>query len=244
MSDEGPNLIGAPAFWEGLVTSGVGNKGEGVVIGILDSGFNHGHPSFAEVASDGFVHVNPFGDGVFTGLCADPDAAGFEDVCNNKVIGTYSLHPDSTSSDDTASSGHGTHVGSTAGGNPVETEIFGQTVTITGVAPRANLINYKVCEPLCLASSRIAAVNFAVADGVDVLNHSIGNNEPPWASSVSLAFLDANAAGIVVAASAGNSGPGASTAASTGPWNLAVGMSTHAFSRGRSRCKVLRVFLA
>jgi len=228
LSDEGPNLIGAPDFWAGLVTSGTGNKGEGVVIGILDSGFNHAHPSFEEVAADGFIHTNPFDSGVFRGVCANPDADDFEDVCNDKLIGAYSIAAASVTAEDTAASGHGTHVGSTAGGNPVTTEILGQTVLITGVAPRANLINYKVCEPLCSAASRITAVDFALADEVDVLNHSIGNNEPPWASTVSLAFLEANAAGIVVAASAGNSGPGASTAASTGPWNLSVGMSTHA----------------
>ena len=231
LTDEGPALVRAPEVWAGETLSGLENRGEGIIIGIIDSGFNHGHPSFTEVASDGFEHVNPYGDGVFTGLCADPNAEDFEDVCNNKVIGTYNLHPDSVSSDDTASSGHGTHVGSTAAGNPLSIvfpfHYLDLDVDISGVAPRANLINYKVCEPTCPASSRVAAVDFAIADGVHVLNHSIGNSEPPWASSVSLAFLDANAAGIVVAASAGNSGPGPSTAASTGPWNLAVGASTH-----------------
>jgi subtilisin family serine protease len=231
LTDEGPVLIGAPSVWAGETLSGLENRGEGIIIGIIDSGFNHGHPSFTEVASDGYVHINPYGDGVFTGLCADPDAPDFEDVCNNKVIGTYNLHPDSVSSDDTAASGHGTHVASTAGGNPLSInfpfQYLTHSVDISGVAPRANLINFKVCEPLCPADSRVAAVDFAIADGVHVLNHSIGNAEPPWASAVSLAFLDANAAGIVTAASAGNSGPGPSTAASTGPWNLAVGASTH-----------------
>ncbi|TVQ39533.1 MAG: hypothetical protein EA370_04605, partial [Wenzhouxiangella sp.] len=111
-TDEGPTLIRAPEVWAGDTISGIENRGEGIIIGIIDSGFNHGHPSFTEVASDGYVHINPYGDGVFTGLCADPDAPDFEDVCNNKVIGTYNLHPDSLSSDDTAASGHGTHVGS------------------------------------------------------------------------------------------------------------------------------------
>ena len=227
LTDEGPNLIGAPDFWAGATTSGVGNKGEGVIIGILDSGFNHDHPSFAEEAQDGFVHTNPYGDGVFVGVCADPSDPDFEDVCNNKLIGAYSIAADSTTAEDTAGSGHGSHVGSTAGGNPVTTQFSGVTVDITGVAPRANLINYKVCEPLCSGASRIAAIDFAIADGVDVINHSIGNGEPPWASAVSLAFLDANAAGIFVAASAGNSGPGPSTVASTGPWNASVAASTH-----------------
>jgi len=228
-TDEGPALIRAPEVWAGDTISGLENRGEGIIIGVMDTGFNHGHPSFTEIASDGYEHVNPFGEGVFVGLCSDPGAPDYEDVCNNKVIGTHNLHPDSTSSDDTDS--HGTHVASTAGGNPLSIsfpfQYLNLDVDISGVAPRANLINYKVCEPTCPAASRVAAVDLAIDQGVHVLNHSIGNNEPPWASAVSLAFLDANAAGIVVAASAGNSGPGASTAASTGPWNMAVGASTH-----------------
>lgn len=232
LTDEGPTLVGAPDFWAGEITGGVGNKGEGIIIGIIDSGFNHGHPSFAAVAEDGYEHINPYGDGVFTGVCADPDAGDYEDLCNNKLIGAYSIAAASTTAEDTAASGHGTHVGSTAGGNPLsglEIPFNYQTleVDIVGVAPRANLINYKVCEPLCSAVSRIAAIDFAIDDGVHVLNHSIGNGEPPWASAVSLAFLDANAAGIFVAASAGNSGPGPATATSTGPWNTAVAASTH-----------------
>lgn len=231
-TDEGPVLIGAPSFWDGDITGGVGNRGEGIVIGIIDSGFNHGHPSFAEVAEDAYVHTNPYGDGVFVGVCADPGADDYEDVCNNKLIGSYNLDDRSDTAEDNAASGHGTHVASTAGGNPLsglEIPFNYQTleVDITGVAPRANLINYKVCEPDCSAAARIAAIEFAIGDGVSVLNHSIGNGEPPWASSVSLAFLDANAAGIFVAASAGNSGPGPSTVASTGPWNTAVAASTH-----------------
>lgn len=122
-TDEGPALIGAPDFWDGMVTSGVGNRGEGVIIGIMDSGFNHGHPSFAEVASDGYEHTNPYGDGVFVGVCADPGAEDYEDVCNNKLIGAYSIAADSVTAEDTAASGHGTHVGSTAGGNPLTVSI-------------------------------------------------------------------------------------------------------------------------
>ncbi|TVQ29186.1 MAG: hypothetical protein EA370_15580, partial [Wenzhouxiangella sp.] len=222
-TDAGPQLIGAPEFWDGVTSTGLGNKGEGVIIGIIDSGFNHSHPSFAEVASDGHVHTNPLGDGVFLGVCAGADGV---EICNNKLIGSYNFHPDtSAGSEDTDS--HGTHVASTAGGNPVEASFQGLTVPISGVAPRANLVNYKVCEPTCPQTSSVAAVNQAIIDRVDVLNYSISGSDNPWNNIVDLAFLDANAAGIFVAASAGNDGPGASTVAKTGPWNSAVGNSTH-----------------
>ena len=222
-TDVGPELIGAPAFWNGLTTSGDSNRGEGVVIGIIDSGFNHSHPSFAEDSpGDGYVHINPLGPGVFLGVCDD----GLE-ICNNKLIGSYNFHPNNDFGPEDTNS-HGTHVASTAGGNPVTATFEGLAIDISGVAPRANLINYKVCEPTCPQASSVAAVDQAIADGiVDILNYSISGTDNPWNSIVDLAFLDAHAAGIFVAASAGNDGPGASTVAKTGPWNATVGNSTH-----------------
>src|SRR5262249_801440 len=63
-------------------------------------------------------------------------------------------------------------------------------------------------------------------DGVDVINYSIGGSAAPYADPVELAFLDAYAAGIFVAASADNSGPAAETVLHRGPWVTTVGAST------------------
>jgi subtilisin family serine protease len=223
-TDIGPGLIGAPAFWDGQSTSGVPNKGEGIVIGIIDTGFVHDHPSFAEVAEAGtpneYIHTNPNGAGVFFGVCVDNPS-----LCNNKLIGSYNFH--TSAPDSTDGNGHGTHVAGTAAGNPVTATYAGLNVPITGVAPRANLINYKVCHPTCPLVSSVAAVNQAIADNVDVLNFSIGGGDNPWNDIVDLAFLDAFNAGIFTAAAGGNSGPGASTVAHTGPWNATVANSTH-----------------
>lgn len=219
-TDVGPGWIGAPAVWNGDTNSGLPNKGEGILIGVIDSGFNHDHPSFAAVASDGYVHVNPFGAGTYLGVCTTTPS-----LCNDKLVGAYDFHPSALGPEDNA--GHGTHVASTAAGNPVNASFSGLSIPISGVAPRANLINYKVCEPTCPGSSSIAAVNQAIADGVDVLNYSISGSDFPWNDPVDIAFLDAFNAGVFVSASAGNSGPGASTVAKTGPWNAAVANSTH-----------------
>ena len=59
------------------------------------------------------------------------------------------------------------------------------------------------------ASDSAAAVQQAIRDGVDVINFSISGGANPYSDAVSLAFLDAYNAGVFVAASAGNSGPGA-----------------------------------
>jgi uncharacterized repeat protein (TIGR01451 family) len=228
-TDVGPTLIGAPAIWEGDTGTGVETKGEGIIVGMLDTGINPLHPSFAEVDGDGYLHQNPYGSGNFVGVCADPMGVDYEDICNDKLIGAWNFHPSSPNAQDW--NNHGSHVGSTIAGNKHEATfdvgVSTFTRTISGVAPRANVISYLVCYPSCPSSSSVAAVNQAIADGVDVLNYSISGGDTPWTDAVDLAFLDAYAAGMFISASAGNTGPGASTVAKTGPWNAAVAASTH-----------------
>lgn len=242
-TDRGPTYIGAPDVWSG-VASGIEAKGEGIVFGILDSGINGTHPSFAEVGGDGYEHVNPLGNGVFLGEC-DPGSPDFtaDVACNNKLIGRY-LFIDATPTEDNTedTDGHGTHVASTAGGNFVEdVPVFNaegdptglELPSISGVAPHANIVVFQVCAPSCFDSDRAAAVEQAILDGVvDVINHSIGSNTPvtidPWTDNVELAFLAAHAAGITVANSVGNNGPAPSTLGGANPpWVTNSGAFTH-----------------
>jgi len=223
-TEVGPAHIGAPDIWGGDTGSGTATRGEGIVIGVIDSGINSQHPSFAATDEDGYVHTNPYGAGVYQGWCATNP--GF---CNDKLIAAYTFHPNGGSPEDT--NGHGSHTASTAGGN-AHTATFDvglntYNVRIQGVAPRANIVAYKVCDPSCPTSSSVAAINSAILnDQVDVLNYSISGSDDPWNDVVDLAFLDAYNAGIFIAASAGNAGPGPSTVAKTGPWNAAVAAST------------------
>ena len=231
LQDEaGTSWVQAPAVWSGA--AGVATRGEGVVVGVIDSGINPSHPAFAAVAPlDGYTHANPRGR--FFGLCATGLA-----TCNNKLIGIWDF---STGSGDSEPNngldldGHGTHVAGSAVGNPVPlARNFGGAAlnyTIRGVAPRANLISYKACEDdACSGSWTLAALNQAVRDGVDVINYSIGGaNGDPWSRTDSLAMLDARNAGIVVVVAAGNRGPDAGTVTSPAdaPWVLAVANATH-----------------
>ncbi|MHC5797612.1 S8 family serine peptidase [Lacisediminihabitans sp. FW035] len=135
--------------------------------------------------------------------------------------------------------GHGSHTASTAAGNArVPASVSGTSYgTITGVAPAAKIAVYKVCwsgpDPTvttddgCATSDLLAGIDQAVADGVDVINYSIGGGAAQTTvSPTDQAFLGAAAAGIFVSASAGNSGPGASTLDNASPWITTVAAST------------------
>jgi subtilisin family serine protease len=226
-TDNGPAWIGAPSIWDGSGTGGAGaTRGEGIVAGILDTGVNFEHPSFAVTGDDGFTHTNPRSQ--YFGLCDPLTGTPF---CNDKLIGVY----DFTGSGPQDTNGHGSHTASTTAGNVLDASLVAPTITvdrrISGVAPHANLITYKVCPDLsCLLTAILAAIDQATRDQVDVINYSIGGTSSnPWNDLDSQAFLNARRGGVFVSASAGNSGPGPSTVGSPAdaPWLLTVGASTH-----------------
>ena len=231
-TDAGPSWISADTIWDGSSTGGLGaSKGAGTIVGVIDTGVNMGHPSFADNPSDGHTFVNPLGAGNHVGWC-DPGNPNFDPifVCNAKLIGAWDF-ADAVSSDDDGpedDNGHGSHTASTSAGNTLTDP------AISGVAPHANLITYDACftnaqgQGQCPFSATSASVDQAILDGVDVLNYSIGGGGSPWsAGDINSFFLSAVEAGMFVAASAGNSGPGASTVAHRGPWVTTVGASTH-----------------
>jgi subtilisin family serine protease len=253
-TERSPSFIGVPTVWKAL--GGQEVAGEGVVVGILDTGVWPEHPSFSDPDPLGNFYAPPpvipgsngFGPGGARDTCdfgnaaANPDDAPF--TCNNKLIGAYDfldtfrtvigiVDGDFDSARD--ADGHGTHTGSTAAGNArVAASIFGvPRGTISGMAPRAHVIAYRVCgvtatSPYnaCYSSDSMAAAQQAILDGADALNFSIGGGSNPYSDTVSQAFLDAYAAGVFVACSAGNAGPGADTVGHREPWTTTVGAST------------------
>ncbi|MEU4569886.1 S8 family serine peptidase [Micromonospora sp. NPDC023956] len=226
-TDTSNALIRSDAVWEGRTPEQVATRGEGVVVGILDSGVNPGHPSFAAVDGDGYRHTNPRGAGRYVGVC-DPTGPRPDPICNDKLIGAWAM----TGTDAKDDNGHGSHTASTAAGNRHRARITvgsdTHELTVSGVAPRANIISYKVClQTSCFSSATIAAVDQAITDDVDVLNYSISGRDDPWNDLVDQAFLEAYQAGIFVAASAGNNGPAERTVAKTAPWNVSVAAVSH-----------------
>lgn len=143
------------------------------------------------------------------------------------------------------SSGHGSHTASTAVGRSTP-----MTVTLAdgstrsypasaGVAPGASLAVYKVCwnyaadtdhdgvnDSGCPDDSIVAAIDQAVADGVDVLNYSISGASDTLDDPVQLAFKGAAAAGVFVAAASGNYGEYGEPANNPSPWVTTVANAT------------------
>ena len=238
LTDAGPEWIGADALWNGQVSAIAATHGEGVVIGIIDTGINPAHPSFAATGGDGYTHTNPRGH--FYGLCTNGNA-----TCNAKLIGIYDMTDEGTQGVDSV--GHGSHVAGIAAGNMLSDALQGHTVAlprhVSGVAPHANVIMYKACKAAttanpeggCPESDLVAAIEQAVIDDVDVINYSIGGDAAdPYVllregSNDDAAFFQARAAGIVVVAAAGNEGPGAGSVGepADAPWIIAVANASH-----------------
>ena len=168
------DLIGVPAAWSAI--GGSANAGAGVRIGIIDTGIDQTHPGFSDTgftAPAGF----PAGDTAFT---------------NNKVIVARSyvsmlIDPDPLYStpDDLSPrdrQGHGTAIAMIAAG----VQNTGPLGSITGVAPKAFLGNYKVfgspgvndCTPRVPAW--IQALTDATSDGMDIVTLSLGEGDPAF----------------------------------------------------------------
>src|SRR5207342_626549 len=216
--ESSPLQIGAPALWGPTLDT----AGQGVKIGIIDSGVDPSYPFF-----------DP------TGYTMPPGfPKGQQRFTTAKVIVARAFAPKSAaapsarlafSEDD---SSHGTHVAGIAAGN-ADTPAAGRR--ISGVAPRAYIGNYKVfvetdsgLSPNANSPAIVAAIEAAVADGMDVINFSGGEPEiEPSRDIVALALDAAAAAGIVPVVAAGNDyndlGAGSVSSPSTSVRAISVG---------------------
>lgn len=236
---QSPHFLGLDAaggLWSQL--GGNEDAGAGVVVGVIDTGIWPESASFA-----GGTGIPIPSD--WRGECVDGEQFT-KHLCNDKLIGARyfvaGFGKNAISTKDFLSprdgDGHGTHTASTAAGNRVTgVSIDGHQIdsgVASGMAPGAKVAAYKVCwegkkTPAgCFSSDSVAAINAAIADGVDVLNYSIGgSSESDALDPVAQAFRAASNANVFVANSAGNSGPGASTLDHPSPWVTTVAAATH-----------------
>jgi subtilisin family serine protease len=198
----GPATIGAPSIWG----PGLENAGQGIKIGVIDDGIDPSHPYF-DPAGYSMPAGFPRGDlalttaKVIVARAFAPPGAGWR----------YAAVPF-----DPVHSSHGTHVAGIAAGNastPVPAGAGEPRTEISGVAPRAYLGNYKVLTVPTASGvglngnspEIVAAIEAAVADGMDVINLSLGEPEiDPARDAVAKALDNAAAAGVVPVVAAGN----------------------------------------
>jgi subtilisin family serine protease len=247
-------LTGAGNLWDQLGgptgTRTHAGAGENIVIGVVDSGIWPQSKSFSDRDANGQLIYQPFGGR--HGRCEDSSADGSwsSDNCNKKLI--WARHFNAAWGGDPAIqaqrpweflsprdyNGHGTHTSSTAGGNNgvQPTGPAAGFPPISGMAPRARIAAYKALWSTQDGSTAsgfnsdiVAAIDQAVADGVDVINYSVGPSSPPntFLSPEQVSFLFAADAGVFVSAAAGNAGPGAGTVTNPGPWITTAAAGTH-----------------
>ncbi|XP_010473453.1 PREDICTED: subtilisin-like protease SBT2.4 [Camelina sativa] len=234
-----PDFLELPQqVWPKISNDGDRRAGEDIVIGLVDTGINPTHPSFA-----GLDLTNPYSSNLsrlnFSGDCETGPLfpAG---SCNGKLISARFFSAGARASGALNSSldilspfdasGHGSHVASIAAGNAgvpviVDGFFYGRA---SGMAPRARIAVYKAIYPsIGTLVDVIAAIDQAIMDGVDVLTLSIGPDQPPVDKPTVLGIFDlamllARKAGVFVVQAAGNHGPSPSSVLSYSPWVVGV----------------------
>lgn len=211
-------LLRVPDAWNAI--GGSEQAGAGVKIGIIDTGVDADHPGFQDPSlpvPEGFPKVAREEHRRFT---------------NNKIIvaRTYESMLGYPNGDPGDPMGHGTAVAMAAAGVINR----GPLAEIVGVAPKAWLGNYKVFTAASDSTRTdviLKALDDAVADGMDVINLSLGTLLTPRpGDSISVQAVErAFAAGVLVVAAAGNEGPDPITISSyaTAPSAISVGASTN-----------------
>ncbi|XP_073033329.1 subtilisin-like protease SBT2.5 isoform X1 [Primulina eburnea] len=229
-----PDFLGITnGAWPELGGSNV--AGDGVVIGLIDTGINPFHPSFT-------AQTTVTKSSKFKGKCEIGERFPAS-ACNGKIVGAQHFARAAIAAGEFNSSldfaspfdpdGHGSHTASTAAGNnhiPVIVNNFNYGYA-SGMAPGARIAVYKALYPFGgYMSDVVAAIDQAVEDGVDILSLSIGPTSVPSGPSAFLNVLEiellfATKAGVLVVQAAGNGGPSLSSILSFSPWIVTVAAS-------------------
>jgi subtilisin family serine protease len=267
----------------GGLRADLGLRGEGIVVGVIDSGVTPDHPSLRDseeqipracrgrwataswlglilchdVRSDPPLRQTYAPSSSFRGACQTGEEFLVEH-CNNKIVGARfyidgflarnDLDPGEFVSPRDAA-GHGTHVATIIAGNPTTATLFGTRIgPISGIAPRARIAVYKACwlkpgveNAHCATSDLARAIDDAVADGVDIINYSVGSLDPALTEPDDIALLNALDAGVLTVVAAGNDGPELGTigSPSSAPWVLTVAATTQNATRYEEGLEVL-----
>jgi minor extracellular serine protease Vpr len=229
-------LIGAPTYWD--ATGGIGFAGYGVRVAVIDTGIDPDNPFF-DPGSLSYPSGFPKGAAAYTTPKVISARAYF------RPDDPVDVERDTPNPIDHL--GHGSHVaGTIAGTAGTVFDLGGYEATVSGVAPRARLMNYKVFyraesgtegahEP-----ELMAAFEDAVTDGADVISNSWGGPDIFGDADPSLeAYGAALEAGCVVVFAAGNDGPGEGSMGSPGSFGPFITVGS--VSTGRQFTRYMEV---
>src|SRR5437762_1260601 len=229
---ESYKIINASGAW--TAGGGRATAGAGIKIGDIDTGIDETHPFFNPAGfsyPDGFPKCDAADS---TSHTPDQDCEYVSPkVIVAKVFYNKANHQNL---DAQAIQDHGTHTAGIAAGiyDPsLNAVVNGVSIDdMSGIAPGAWLGNYNVF-PGDVTDARsediLNAVDAAIAEGMDVLNLSLGGGYHGKNDLLANGLDNAVDAGVVVAVAAGNSGRGAGTGESPGRARkiITVGASTN-----------------
>jgi len=224
------NLVGAPQAWQSVAGA---FQGQGVKIAIVDTGIDYTHADFGGPGTVAAYNAAKATDSAAPDPAlfgpAAPKVKGGTDLVGDNYTGSNTPVPDPNPLDCVYTSGtvgHGSHVAGTAAGlgvllngqtysGPYNAAAYSQNTFIIGpgVAPKADLYSVRVFG--CSGNTNVVAeaIDWAVANGMDVISMSLGSdfgnvgNGDSGSLAEGTAVANAAAAGILVVAASGNSGP-------------------------------------
>ena len=176
----GLTAVHAPDAWA------AGYTGQGVTVGVIDTGLCLTHPDIAD-----HLWTNP----------GEVPANGIDDDNNGYTDDIHGWNFETDTNTLTDSQGHGSHVTGTLAGD-------GTQGTQCGMAPDAGVMTLKFRGDLAGESSVWLAMQYAIENGAEVLNGSLGWRHAwaPQRATWRAVCENAFAAGVVVVFSAGSDG--------------------------------------
>lgn len=215
-------FLGTPSLWNDSLGLGLNADGAGITIGIIDTGVDYQHATFGGTGALADYQAND--RTVTDAFFPSAKVVGGWDFAGDTYNGTVaSISPDPDPMD---CNGHGTHVASTAAGFGVNADgttyagPYGPGAPFAGMrvgpgtAPRALVYGLRVFGCGGGTNLTVQAIDWAIdpnddgdfSDHLDVINMSLGSNFGGATNTSSVAADNAALAGVIVVASAGNSG--------------------------------------
>ncbi|PGS47972.1 S8 family serine peptidase [Bacillus sp. AFS041924] len=180
-----------------------GFTGKNIKIGVIDTGIDYNHPDLKDAYKGGYDFVDNDNDPMETTYDQWKVSKKAEFVNGNAYY-----------------TKHGTHVSGTIAGQAKNSSDY----KVKGVAPDSDLYVYRVLGPYGSGSNSavIAGIDRSVADGMNVINLSLGSTINDPLEATSLAIDNAVLNGVTAVVAAGNSGESMSTLGSPGAAALAL----------------------